>query len=1355
MGTAKKENNEIKNQIAKVFHDILMKIHNNCPQKSERVEYLEIYYAFCIFISMEADDIFKKFQTAELRQEYEMIRIVVEECFTKLLWTDAVVPRQRKEFYDANFSFVYNAITEKEFDNHREKNVFLIGEILGCFKEVPEKTGMAYQYLGNLAKICTDNLGNEKPFIFLDKGSVNFSPEKVDEGHKNKNEEERSESNIPLLRKNLQKKMKEKIKGQDMAVDKFVDSYIRYKMRGKEDGKPAVVSLFAGPPGTGKTYLAETFAGALKKEGYVYKRFDMSVYGGNSMQAVEGLVGFERTWKNARPGQLTDFVIKHPKCVLLFDEIEKAGQSVIMLFLSMLEGARLIDRYNEKAACFEDAIIIFTTNEGKELYLDNFDTNLTALSDSAVLNGLANSKFPPELISRFASGNVIMFNHLNYRYMEDVLVSNLENAVGRLQKNKDFTFKYDQENLPRLFLYNKGRNVDARFVSATIRKMVENQYMKALEYVSTLEDAEKGIRKISACIKVKEEIREYFSLRNDFRILCFSHSKKCAYKKEIDKYANTDWTSEVEEFKEKLAACNWNSKKAEEKYQAIFISLSGERGKKCVETKGYQCLLAVENNKKDIPVIIEQNTSANKKVAFTEEEKNLLKGHGATDFADVYSEQLEHVLKQYDFVEKATELSGDGKKISADVTYDYNAKTGEVQIVFSNLNVNNALEESAREREMNKRYLLNKKPQTRLEDIFGNELAKETIKRCIDNIKCPEKYLLKGAKLMSGIIMHGAPGMGKTMFAKAMAQESGAEFISTVGSDFIRPGGIEILESIFATARRKNPCIIFIDEFDAIAMQRKGNPDYQEMVQNRLLKEMDGLESENDGVYVVAATNYHPDRLDRAVTRRFSAHIEFTYPDLKERLQYIMHILRKKGLEEVVSERTAKTLNMMMYSHMRNFAEIENFFEEAVAEAVYKRTEITERFLLNFVHNTKFGKARQEENAEELAAVAFHEAGHTVLQWYYDNKPEYVTIVSRGSYGGYAMASEKSYTQRDYLNRIRVFFAGRMAEKIYFENQGDKENKGINVGASSDLEGATKLAYDYVSCFGFGTRLSVMSDLLVYGERNPEDILPEEEKVAIWAEVNRILQEEQENAKQDLMLLWGKVTAIAISLMFMKELDGETIERVMETEIPEIEEYCFGYQSGDYAIATEDGTETFYPYGYPIFPLSVINCVLRENISQEEESYYYAVKSERKSFGIYKDIKEAFAIAYREKAACRRFINEEAAREYVQMMEVMVCRKDEGWELSLVTDALSKVVPEDMDKIELVQWKEKEAKNLRKEAKRRGMSLAEYIVNVEIKEKRADVSEDLGYIFYIYDEALKNDILNYWNGKTGAFYGED
>ena len=1067
-----------------------------------------------------------------------------------------------------------------------------------------------------------------------------------------------------------------------------------------------------------------------------------------------------------------------------------------------MDGAVLTDKYYNEPVSFEDAILIFTTNEGRDLYEDNREANLTALSDSAVIEGLQASKFAPELISRFLSGTIVMFNHLDYFNMSAIFESSMNKAAAQICRNRDnlrFDLVYD-DKLPKLYLLSKGDRIDARFVSANARKAVEDHFLEAAEYMGRRYPGQLGeLTKASVSVEVTEEVRKYFEMTEQPRILLYAEGGTRLYTgetarlrsgflpekglKELGRMAVCDLAEKAESEKEHeksfrkfLQDCNWNSRRREDRYDAILIDL-GQNSKNRQTSEGYKCLKAAAEAKRNIPIIVVDRGDA--------EDKAPLLALGVTDFVRAVPyepqhtdksdskglaldrEELEAILGRQHFVEMAKTLVREGKRLSSDVAYDYKTESNELEIRFTGLREKEAATEDAEARRQNRKYLLAEKPQVRLTDIFGNDLVREAVKRCIDNIKNPEKYRAAGARLMTGILMYGAPGMGKTMFAKAMAFESGAAFISTVGADFLNEDGIAKMEEMFRTARRKRPCILFIDEFDAISKRRGGQmTSGQEILLEKFLKEMDGLETDNDGVYVVAATNYSLEGLDDAVIRRFSARIPFPYPNMEERLSFLLHVLEKKNLKDKVSKRAARTLSLKMYGTRTNYSEIETFVEESVAEAVYKNEPVTERLLLNRIHNEADGAARQKDDPGNYIATAFHEAGHAVLQYHYGMGIDYVTIVSRGMYGGYALGQSRCHAGQDFLDQICICFAGRIAEMLYTGKE-----MGVNIGAGSDLQRATHIAYEYVCRYAMDKRIMVVPEMFaprtgVY----PEGVLPESEKEAIWASVNQILNQQWNVAIQHLRNCWDEVTALAYSLIYMQELVGEKAEEVIRGKVPHVEEICFLDSDNDYMRTITVGAETMVPFGYavyPYYPYSQIKTQPEEVDMPEADGrhYFYAVKKAEKPLGISENLQEAFATAYGQGANCRRFVSLEAAQRYLDMLELKVFRQGENRFCNFYADALSDMIDSRAAVKDLIILKEgeigwyqvrtdeagvthlavlkREYTDLYQEkAAEAGMPFSLYL-REEMAEKFLEENENAYRVIQIYDKALQEELLYY------------
>jgi ATP-dependent Clp protease ATP-binding subunit ClpA len=216
----------------------------------------------------------------------------------------------------------------------------------------------------------------------------------------------------------------------------------------KSRRRPRATFLFAGPPGVGKTYLAEKAAEALKLP---FKRFDMSEYSDD--ESVVEFCGSDKVYKNGKEGNVTGFVEKHPRCVLLFDEIEKAHLSIIHLFLQMLDAGHLRDNFTDTVVPFNQAVIIFTTNAGKNLYDDPDIPNLSSVPRKKIVNALATDinpltnapLFPAAICSRFASGNIVMFNHLGAHDLHRIALNELEKNAGGFEAAMGVNVEFDEK----------------------------------------------------------------------------------------------------------------------------------------------------------------------------------------------------------------------------------------------------------------------------------------------------------------------------------------------------------------------------------------------------------------------------------------------------------------------------------------------------------------------------------------------------------------------------------------------------------------------------------------------------------------------------------------------------------------------------------------------------------------------------------------------------------------------------------------------------------------------------------------------------------------------------------------------
>ncbi|MDE6476051.1 MAG: ATP-dependent zinc metalloprotease FtsH [Erysipelotrichaceae bacterium] len=357
----------------------------------------------------------------------------------------------------------------------------------------------------------------------------------------------------------------------------------------------------------------------------------------------------------------------------------------------------------------------------------------------------------------------------------------------------------------------------------------------------------------------------------------------------------------------------------------------------------------------------------------------------------------------------------------------------------------------------------------RFKDVAGCDEEKEEVKEIIDYLKAPKKFSDMGARIPKGVLMVGPPGTGKTLLAKAVAGEANVPFFSVSGSDFVEMFvgmGASRVRDLFKKAQQAAPCIIFIDEIDAVGRQRGagmgGGNDEREQTLNQMLVEMDGM-SENKGIVIIAATN-RPDVLDPALLRsgRFDRQITVNLPDKKGRTEILqVHAASKKLADDVNLENLAKRTPGF------SGADLENVLNEGAILAVRDdRTEITMDDLDEAIDRVMMGPAKKSKkySDEEKRLVAYHEAGHAIIGLKLKNADmvQKITIIPRGEAGGYNLMTPREEkllpTKSDYLAQITGLLGGRVAEQIVFDE--------ISAGASGDIQRITKIAKAMVKSFG-------------------------------------------------------------------------------------------------------------------------------------------------------------------------------------------------------------------------------------------------------------------------------------------------
>lgn len=440
-------------------------------------------------------------------------------------------------------------------------------------------------------------------------------------------------------------------------------------------------------------------------------------------------------------------------------------------------------------------------------------------------------------------------------------------------------------------------------------------------------------------------------------------------------------------------------------------------------------------------------------------------------------------------------------------------------------------------------------------DVAGIEEAKDEVGEIIEFLKNPKKFARLGGRIPRGVLLGGEPGCGKTLLAKAIAGEADVPFFSISGSDFVEMFvgvGASRVRDLFKTAKESSPCIIFLDEIDAVGRRRgggysSGGHDEREQTLNAILVEMDGFNT-TDGVIVIAATN-RPDVLDPALTRpgRFDRQITVPLPDVKGRLEILkVHARKVKLGPDVNFERVARGTPMF------SGADLAAIINEAAISATMTNKDFIEQADLEEARDkVRFGRARKSRrlDKEENRATAYHEAGHAVVQALLrDADPLHkVTIIPRGQ----ALGATFSLPEKDRLGyglkwiraTMRVLCAGRIAEQ--------KATDDITSGAAMDIHQATTMAKRMLLDWGMSEKLGFVR---YSGQDTREAFIPEkdysdETAKIIDNEVRRLVDEAYADAVQLLETNWQAVTSVAEALIKYETLTGDEVHSIIRGEV--------------------------------------------------------------------------------------------------------------------------------------------------------------------------------------------------------------
>lgn len=951
--------------------------------------------------------------------------------------------------------------------------------------------------------------------------------------------------------------------GQNHAVESFIDGMFKV-LTHFDNGmrkKPRAIFTFAGPPGVGKTMLAEHAAAAL---GRPFKAFDMSEY--SNHESGVGLIGSEAHWKGAHKGILTSYVLENPECILLFDEIEKAHQNIMHLFYQVLDEGVLTDKYistdssdeRDGKVSFKDTIIIFTSNAGRAIYEDDSFISGAGVSTQEIIHALKTEKnpqtgepfFPAALVSRISTGYPIMFsNHTPFTLLK-IIKNQFRKICEVIRKRYGIEIAAD-ENLFISMLLHEGGNGDARMITAKAEAFIYEELQKIASADSYALLNTKNINIEVELDNVSDEVNKLFNNTEKLRLLVCADEEFVKNKAlDNDKYevsaANgveealafaknnidiaiieitpTDGEPEISNVSPLEETADYNTQLDD---KTSYVNPAAKRWGNAV-----RLFKALRDEYPEVPIYILTNSKNN----ISKELVMRFVRDGAQGSLK-YGEGLENVIiKQLDDLSRAVHMQASAHTVAVGhrrldfETVFTNPKDGTMYIKLRNLAPVKAPVSDDEDHPALKNAV---KPDERFKDVIGAGEAKKALQKYKEFFENPRKYCENGEKPPRGVLLYGPPGTGKTMLAKAMAGECDVTFMTVAATELISKhvgGAAANVRRLFATARKYAPAIIFIDEVDAIAKKRADTASTNDETINTLLTEMDGFKTSlKRPVFVIAATNLK-ESLDDAFLRRFNTAICVDLPNQEERVDYVKQFLSGLGTElpEKDLAEFARRARGLSPAKIKNV--LENAWNARSSEG------LTLNHLLEALEYVRFGKLNEVADDEALKHTARHEAGHALINRLCGYTPSYLTIESRGNFGGYMEHSEEELkkhhlTRKDMLNRIRCALGGRAAEMVYYEN-----GEGITAGACSDLKNATDIALSLITELGMDEEfgLAVIP------------VQPQEVSEDIRKRVNDILRGELQNAIDEIVKHREKFDELVEALMEKRRLTADAIEKILE-----------------------------------------------------------------------------------------------------------------------------------------------------------------------------------------------------------------